>query len=71
MIDMAKALVCTLPFHGYAVGQIVSDPHLVDDLLKSRDRHFVRTEVADPVGEAAPVEAEAVHADPVGEAEAK
>ena len=51
---MAIALVCTLPFHGYAVGQIVSDPHLAADLLKSRDRHFVKITVADPEPQAAP-----------------
>ena len=51
---MAIKLVCTLPFHGYAKGQEVTDPHLVAALLDARDAHFVRVETPDEPQDAAP-----------------
>jgi hypothetical protein len=47
-------LVCVLPFHGYAKGQRVTDPHLVADLLKGRDHHFVKVAGGSVAGEPAP-----------------
>ena len=44
---MAIKLVCVLPFHGYAKGQEVTDPHLVDALIEARDAHFVKVSAPD------------------------
>ena len=44
---MAIKLVCVLPFHGFAKGQEVTDPHLVEALLEARDAHFVKVAAPD------------------------
>ncbi len=44
---MAIKLVCTIPFHGYAKGQEVTDLHLAAELLDARDAHFVKVEAPD------------------------
>ena len=53
---MAFKLVCTLPFHGYAKGQEITDPDEVAKLLDDREHHFVRVnyEPPAPAGEPSP-----------------
>lgn len=44
---MAIKLVTTLPFHGYAKGQEITDPEEVARLQEDREHHFVRVFVPD------------------------
>jgi hypothetical protein len=65
---MAIKLVCTLPFHGYAKGQQLTDQHLVAALLDARDVHFVKVETPDaPDGPAPAAEPEPMAAEHSGE----
>ena len=60
---MAIKLVTTLPFHGYAKGQEITDPEEVARLQEDREHHFVRVFVPDePKPAPAPSPAPEVHA---------
>ncbi len=48
-------LVCTIPFRGYQRGQEVTNPVLVAELLRTHDRHFVKTNHIEPEYSAQPV----------------
>lgn len=37
---MQYHLVCRAPFHGYEMGQLVTEPDEVAILLKDREHHF-------------------------------
>ena len=55
---MAFKLVCTLPFHGYAKGQEITDQAEVERLSADREHHFVRVNYEPPVEEKASVSLE-------------
>jgi hypothetical protein len=47
-------LICVHPFGKYVKGQKITDPALVEQLRKARDRHFVK--IPAPAAESAKAE---------------